>query len=81
MADIEYADLVLLNGELGQGDSRYHVRYKDGTTACLEPPGECCQTAARRQEALDCIRDYYRRKRLFPSFSEDGLYFSLSPLP
>ena len=81
MSNIAYADLVLLNAALGQGDSRYHVRYKDAATACIEPPGECCQTSARRQEALDCIRDYYRQRGSLVSFSQDGLYFSISPLP
>lgn len=42
---------------------------------------ECCQTDARRQEALDCIRDYYRQRGSLVSFSQDGLYFSISPLP
>ena len=81
MSDIAYADLVLLNAALGQGDSRYHVRYKNETIACIEPPGECCQTDARRQEVLDCIRDYYRQRGSLVSFSQDGLYFSISPLP
>lgn len=53
------------------------MSYKDGSTACLEPPGACCQTGEREREAMDCIRDYYRRKGNSVSFSTDGLYFQV----
>ena len=74
---IEYADLVYLNRELKKRGTRYHIAYKNEDTACLEPPGECCLTEKREEDAWDCIREYYRRKHAAVRFSGDGLYFSL----
>lgn len=39
-----YGDIIVLNSELKRKNLRYHVSYKNEKTACIEPPGECCQT-------------------------------------
>ena len=59
---IEFADLVLLNDELKKLNSRYHIDYKNETTACIEPPGECCLTQDMKEQTMMCIQEYYRRQ-------------------
>ncbi|MGN8968296.1 RDAC family protein [Intestinimonas sp. HCP28S3_D6] len=76
--DIDYQDLILLNNQLREEGIRYHVTYKDHTTACLEPPGACCCTPEQKEGALRVICDYYRRKGIRVTFSGDDLYFILS---
>lgn len=56
---IEYTDFVLLNAELKQKNTRYHLSYKDETTVCIEPPGACSLTEDRKANALRCIKEYY----------------------
>ena len=73
---IDFADIVLINSELKKQDTRYHVTYKDENTACINPPGECCLTDDRKAAAMDCIRDYYRKKGVEVHFSENELYFT-----
>lgn len=76
--DIDYQDLILLNARLREEDTRYRVTYKDPATACLEPPGTCCCTREREEDALRVIRDYYRNKGIRVVFSENGLTFTLT---
>lgn len=76
--EIDYQDLILLNTRLREEDIRYRVTYKNTTTACLEPPGACCCTPERQAGAYRVIRDYYQSKGVQVTFSEDGLYFTLS---
>lgn len=76
--DIDYQDLVLLNARLQSENLRYRVSYKDSSTACLEPPGPCCCTPERQEGTLRAIGDYYRSKGVQVTFSEDGLYFTLT---
>ncbi len=72
---IEYADLVLLNAELKKKNTRYHVSYKNEYTACIEPPGECCMTDELKQNALNCIKEYYKKQNITVRFSKDQTYF------
>ena len=60
---IEFADLVLLNDELKKLNSRYHIDYKNETTACIESPGECCLTQDMKEQTMMCIQEYYRGKK------------------
>ena len=75
---IEYSDIVLLNAELKKKNARYHVRYKDENTGCIEPPGECCITEDRKEQTMECIREFYGRKDIEVRFSDDELYFTCS---
>ena len=75
--EIQYKDIVLLNGELKKRNLRYHVRYKNSGTACIEPPGECCMTEELTKQAYDCIVQYFRSKGLDVIFSDDRYYFSV----
>lgn len=72
---INYEDLVRINAELKKKNNRFHLSYRDESTACVEPPGECCRTEQMETEARQCIEEYYRVKNIFVQFSEDGLYF------
>lgn len=74
---IEFADIVLLNHELKNQGTRYHVEYKDEDTGCIEPPGECCLTESMKKRAKECITEYYREKGEQVMFSDDFLYFSI----
>ena len=74
---IELAELVLLNDELKKLNSRYHIDYKNETTACIESPGECCLTQDMKEQTMMCIQEYYRGKNARVIFSEDFLYFYL----
>ena len=38
MANIEFGDLIQLNHLLKVKNTRYHLAYKDGTTACKTFP-------------------------------------------
>lgn len=40
--NIDYKDLILVNRELKENHSRFHISYKTADTACIEPPGEIC---------------------------------------
>ena len=73
--EIQYADLVLLNGELKERGNRYRVGYKGEDVACLLPPGECCWTGEMEEDALNRIRAHYQAKGERVTFSEDRLYF------
>lgn len=75
---IECSVIVLLNAELKKKNTRYHVRYKDETTGCIEPPGECCITENRKEQTMECIREYYGRKGIEVRFSDVELYFTCS---
>ncbi|MGI6006123.1 MAG: RDAC family protein [Ruminococcus sp.] len=77
---IEYSDIVLINAELNKENTRYHVKYKDDNTACIEAPGECCITEERKGRTLKCIREYYKQKHISAQFSDDGLYYTCVPL-
>ncbi len=77
---IDYADIVAINAELNRKNTRYHVRYRDENTACIEAPGECCITEERKRQTLECIREYYKQKQIAVQFSEDGLYYTCEPL-
>ena len=49
---IAYQDIVLLNAELRARNLRYRVSWQDASTACVEPPGECCLTYSLHQQLL-----------------------------
>ena len=76
ITEIEYADIVQINAELKEKNTRYQVRYKDKNTACIEAPGEYCITEERKRQTLECIREYYKRKHISVKFSDDGLYYT-----
>ena len=77
MANIEFGDLIQLNHLLKVKNTRYPLAYKDGTTACIEPPGACCLTPAMTRDAFSCIRDFYGERGMCVHFSQDGLTFTL----
>lgn len=74
---IEFSDIVLINHELKQRNTRYHIAIKDENTACIEPPGECCLTEDNRKMTEECIRQYYNGKNAEVVFSDDFLYFHI----
>lgn len=78
---ISYQDLIYINAGLRAHHIRYRVRYKNETTACLEPPGECCCTPEQRRSAVELIREYYQGRGVQVAFSEDRLYFTLKREP
>lgn len=75
--DIQYQDLIEINASLRQHHIRYRVRYKNESTACLEPPGACCCTPEQQRGAFRLIGEYYHSRGIQVIFSEDSLYFSL----
>ena len=77
--EILYQDLININGSFQQQDIRYHVRYKNESTACLEPPGACCCTPELQKRAFQLIEDYYHSRGMQVIFSDDCLHFSLKP--
>lgn len=60
--NIDYKDLILVNRELKENHSRFHISYKTADAVCIEPPGECCLTEDMKARTLQCIRAYYQRK-------------------
>lgn len=81
MVNIDYGDLVRLNRLLWEKGTGYHLAFRDSTTACLEPPGSCCLTPKKTQDALGCIQAYYQDKGLEVRWGEDGLYLTLEKIP
>lgn len=79
-AEIPYADVVLLNGEMRKKKLRYRLSLKDRTTGCIEPPGECCLTPQMTEEAFRCIEECFKKRGMQAVFSEDRLYFFLRPM-
>ena len=55
MMTIAYQDIVLLNAALRARNLRYRVSWQDASTACVEPPGECCLTDDLKRKAYACI--------------------------
>ncbi|HJD23336.1 MAG TPA: hypothetical protein H9694_04235 [Firmicutes bacterium] len=77
---IEFSDIVLLNAELKKYKSRYHIKYINEKTACIEPPGECCLTENMKRQTKQCIERYYTEKNAEVVFSDDFLYFHLEDI-
>lgn len=75
---VAYEDIILLNAELKEKGLWYRAAYKDGKTVCVQPPGECCLTEEGKYKTEECIREYFGGKGKTVTFSEDGLYFSVS---
>lgn len=79
MMTIAYQDIVLLNTALRARNLRYRVSWQDASTACVEPPGECCLTDELKRQAYDCIEQWFAARGARVVWSVDGLYFSLEP--
>ena len=56
---IAYQDIILLNAVLRARNLRYRVSWQDASTACIEPPGECCLTDDLRRAAKHCSMQAY----------------------
>lgn len=54
---INYEDLVRINAELKKKNNRFHLSYRDESTACVEPPGECCRTEQMETSCLALHRE------------------------
>ena len=76
---IAYQDIVLLNAALRARNLRYRVSWQDASTACIEPPSECCLTDDLRREAYACIEQWFAARGARVAWRTDGLYFSLAP--
>ena len=76
---IAYQDIVLLNAALRARNLRYRVSWQDASTACIEPPSECCLTDDLRREAYACIEQWFAVRGAQVVWRADGLYFSLAP--
>lgn len=76
---IAYQDIVLLNAEMRARDLRYRVSWQDASTACVEPPGECCLTDERKRQAYACIEKWFAARGARVVWRADGQYFSLAP--
>ena len=79
MMTIAYQDIVLLNAALRARNLRYRVSWQDASTACVEPPGECCLTDELKRQAYACIEQWFAARGARGVWSVDGLYFSLEP--
>ena len=77
---IDYQDLILINAVLQEKGLRYRVSYKNNSVACINPPGECCQTPEQSQLTLQVIEGYYQKKNIHVVFSEYSLFFSLQAM-
>lgn len=75
---ISFADIALLNAQLKESGTRYRLLYQNEETAGIEPPGECCLTPERTQQARDCIERYFGAKGETVLFSDDFLRFRLA---
>lgn len=76
---IAYQDIVLLNAALRARNLRYRVSWQDASTACIEPPGECCLTDDLKRAAYACIEQWFAVRGAQVVWRADGLYFSLAP--
>ena len=77
IATLEFGGLLPRNDRLKVKNTRSPLAYKDGTSACIEPPGACCLTPAMTRDAFSCIRDFYGERGMCVHFSQDGLTFTL----